>query len=76
MPLTNELAWTEPYHNDTHVLARPYLLFCIEKHLLSIINPSSTWWQRLERLLQDDFPELSHMGLNLRGMGVPERENL
>ncbi len=41
--LATELAWTEPYHADHHALVRPYLLFCIAQHLLSVINPNSAW---------------------------------
>lgn len=74
LPKVNELSWTEPFHGNNHALARPYLLFCIARHLLDVINPNSTWWQRFEILLQEDFPDLSHIDLNLTGMGIPNEE--
>jgi hypothetical protein len=37
---------------------------------MNIINPSSSWGRRLKALLENDFPDLSHLDLNLEGMGV------
>ncbi|MFA6928695.1 MAG: Abi family protein [Lentisphaeria bacterium] len=65
-----EVTWIDPFHgNAPHSLARPFLLLCIAKHLLSIINPCSEWGKRLKLLLLE-FPDLQHLGLNLAGMGV------
>jgi abortive infection bacteriophage resistance protein len=50
--------------------ARPFVLLCICQHLMTVINPSSGWGQRLVSLLQRDFPDLRHVGLTLNGMGV------
>lgn len=69
LPKANELNWVAPFVNNNHAIARPFLLLCIVKHLLDIINPSSTWKVRLKELL-DDFPDLEHLGINLEGMGV------
>ncbi|MCP5015423.1 MAG: Abi family protein [Ketobacter sp.] len=59
-------AWDTP-----HTLARPFLLFCITQHLLCTVNPSSSWWERLKAHLLS-FPDLSHLELNLAGMGAIE----
>ena len=61
-----ESAW-QP--GQEHVLARVFVLLCVIQHLLTTINPSSSWWQRLKHLLQA-FPDLAHVGLDLHGMGV------
>lgn len=59
-----EGAWESP-----HTLARPFLLFCIMQHLLNTVHPNSTWWQRVRGHLLS-FPELSHLNLDLDGMGI------
>lgn len=56
---------------DAHTQARPFVLLCIVQHLLMTINPTSSWWRRLGELL-DSFPDLTVMGLNIKGMGVIE----
>lgn len=63
-----ELAWEA---DQKHTLARVFVLLCITQHLLCKVNPTSTWWQRLKELLAD-FPDLSHVGLNLDSMGIIE----
>jgi len=69
LPKVGEVSWIEAFRDDNHRLARPFLLLCIAKHLLGIINPSSTWGQRLKSLLLE-FPDLQHLNLNLAGLGV------
>jgi abortive infection bacteriophage resistance protein len=71
LPKAGEVPWVDPFQNEAHLLARPFLLLCIAKHLLTIINPSSSWGQRLAALLLE-FPDLQHVGLNLNGMGAVE----
>jgi abortive infection bacteriophage resistance protein len=69
LPKAGEVSWVDPFLGNSHCLARPFLLLCIVKNLLTIINPSSTWGQRLKLSLLE-FPDLQHLGLNLVGMGV------
>ena len=71
LPAINEVSWTEHFIGNDHYQTRAYLLLCISKHLLIIINPSSTWWKRLNKLLSE-FPDLNHLELNLKSMGVIE----
>lgn len=68
-PAQGEVPLFEHAWQDSHVQARPFLLFCIVQHLLMTINPTSTWWQRLSELLIS-FPDLTPTGLNLKGMGI------
>jgi hypothetical protein len=51
---------------------RPFLLLCICQHLMQVINPSSSWGGRLKQHLVGEFPDLSHLGITLQGMGVDE----
>jgi len=64
------LSWVNRFSGDNHALARPFILLCIANHLLGAINPNSSWWARLENLLLNEFPDVEHLNLNLRGMGV------
>lgn len=57
LPTDKSLAWVDHFLDNPHRCARPFLLLCIAKHLLATINPSSSWWQRLKRLL-GNFPRL------------------
>ncbi len=49
LPRNGEVSWTDPFIGNSHCLARPFLLLCISKHLLTTINPSSTWGERLKK---------------------------
>lgn len=71
LPTSAEISWVDYFSDDPHLLARPFLLLFIAKHLLKIINPSSTWSYRLEELLLA-FPDLSHIGLDLGSLGAVE----
>lgn len=70
-PGAGEVPLFEHGWEDAHIQARPFLLLCIVQHLLTTINPSSTWWQRLTALL-NAFPDLTPVGIDLKGMGVIE----
>lgn len=69
LPPVTEIPWVAPFVGSTHARARCYLLLCIARHLLRVVNPRSTWPQRMKRHLQQ-FPQLSHLGLNDAGMGA------
>lgn len=71
LPSSAELAWVTPFEADTHAQARCFLLLKITLHLLRMINPRSSWPDRMKAHLRA-FPGLSHLGLNLAGMGVPD----
>lgn len=71
LPSSAELAWVTPFEADTHAQARCFLLLKIALHLLRMVNPRSNWPDRMKAHLRA-FPDLSHLGLNLAGMGVPD----
>lgn len=71
LPDTSELAWINVFENDQHARSRCFLQLCMIKHLMGLIHPNSEWSERLEKHLKD-FPDLSHLGLNLYGMGASE----
>ena len=69
MPSVGDVLLFDSGWQSTHVTARPFLLLCITQHLLCTINPHSTWWQRVSDHL-GNFPDVSHLDLNLDGMGI------
>ncbi|HCV78581.1 Abi family protein [Pseudomonas oryzihabitans] len=69
LPYLAEAPWVQPFIGNVHALARCYLLLRITRHLLDVVNPRSTWSQRIKAHLLS-FPELSHLGLNIAGMGA------
>lgn len=73
LPNSNELMWTKGFEGDAHAKARPFLLYCIAKHILDRINPTSSWWARLGKLIEEDFPhDIEALNLSIKGMGAIE----
>lgn len=70
LPAATEVPWIALFEADAHARARCYLLLCLARHILRVVNPRSTWPERMKAHLQE-FPDLRHLGLNLGGMGVP-----
>lgn len=64
-----QVAFIEQFRGNTHAQVRPFFLLCITQHLMTTINPSSSWLERLKAHLAE-FPDLDHLSLNLYGMGV------
>lgn len=71
LPSAGEVSWVEPFIGNNHCQTRVFLLLCISKHLLTTINPNTTWWERLNLLLSE-FPDLSHLEIDLKSMGIVE----
>jgi len=70
LPPASELPWVEPFEHSAHARARCFLLLRLTRHLLRVVNPGSSWPQRMRAHLLA-FPNLGHLGLNLAGMGAP-----
>ena len=70
LPSLTAQAWVTPFEANAHARARCFLLLKITRHLLGVINPWSRWPERMKAHLQA-FPDLTHLGLNLAGMGAP-----
>lgn len=69
LPPSAEMPWVAAFEQDVHARARCFLLLKITLHLLSIINPQSSWPERMKAHLLC-FPGLGHLGLNLAGLGA------
>jgi abortive infection bacteriophage resistance protein len=72
LPAVGEVPTLDSFQGDPNasLRARPFVLLCICQHLMTVINPSSSWGRRLKALLWEGFPDLRHVGLTLHGMGV------
>lgn len=71
LPSPAELPWVLAFENNQHARARCFLLLRMTCQLLRVINPRSSWPQRMKAHLQA-FPALDHIGLNLASMGAPQ----
>lgn len=71
LPSAVELPWVVLFEGNTHALARCFLLLKITRHLLSLVNPRSSWPAKMKAHLLA-FPDLNHLGLNVAGMGAPD----
>lgn len=71
LPSIEEIGWVKYFQGSVHGQARCYMLLVMANHLVGVINPSSGWKQRMQRHLTT-FPDLAHLGLNLKGMGAIE----
>lgn len=74
LPALGEIAALNGFIGDSKsaLRTRPFLLLCICQHLMQVINPSSSWGKRLKQHLVGGFPDLTHLGLTLQGMGIDE----
>jgi abortive infection bacteriophage resistance protein len=70
LPPAGQVPSLAVFHDDTQRRARPFMLLCMTQHLMAVINPASSWGKRLKALLEEEFPALSHLHLDLEGMGV------
>lgn len=68
-PAKNELEWFENFRNPEN-RPRPFLGFCILKHFMDFINPNSRWGERFKELVNKQFPDLTHIGINQRSIGA------
>ena len=71
LPAAAVVPWVAQFEGNAHATARCYLLICMLRHLLGVINPTSSWPHRMKAHLQS-FPDLDHLGLNRLGMGAAD----
>lgn len=75
LPSAAELPWVSDFEGDNHAKARCFLLLKICRYLLSVVNPASSWPEKMRAQLLD-FPNLSHLGLDLKSMGSTDNWQL
>lgn len=70
LPPSVELPWVTHFENDDRARARCFLSLSMTAYLVKIINPKSSWPDRMKEHLKS-FPNLSHLNLDLASMGAP-----
>lgn len=70
LPTEQEVAWTLHFHNNPAARARCFMLLKMVQQLMGVINPGSTWSDRMKAHLVA-FPHSPHCGLGAHDMGAP-----
>lgn len=70
LPPAEQVPALAAFEANEHAQTRAFLLLCICHHMIRTINPASTWGRRMKRLLDDEFPRLEHLGLDLWSLGA------
>lgn len=70
LPPSGAVPALDAFVSDSALRTRPFLLLCICQHMMQVVNPSSSWGRRLKKHLLEEFPDVSHLGITLHGMGV------
>ena len=52
--------------------ARPFFYFCLMQMFLRVICPTSTWGQRLAKLIDEDFPVVDCRAIKIGDFGVTD----
>lgn len=71
LPTDKEIPWVSTFLADGHARTRSFLQVMMLSHMVRQLNPNSSWSGRMKFLLLS-FPDLTHVGLNLAGMGAPD----
>lgn len=73
LPPAADVAWVAAFEGngeaERHSRARCFLLLHITRHILSVVNPRSTWGERMKAHLLA-FPDLSAIGVDATAMGT------
>lgn len=69
LPTVAEVPWIAPFASDSHARARCFLLLRIARHLIQVINPSSSWPDRMKEHIHA-FPDLVPVGITVDAMGA------
>ena len=70
LPKLGEIAWCDGFLGKSDLIAKPFLLFAILRHVVCVISPKTSWHTRLADHL-DSFPELqSDQKRTLHDIGV------
>ncbi|MCF6777638.1 Abi family protein [Thiotrichales bacterium 19X7-9] len=71
LPNKKTIEWVEHFADDKSLVkSRVFLKLYMLKHMLDIISPNSSWWDRVKQLLMS-FPEFSYCNLDITRMGIP-----
>lgn len=71
LPAHGVIAWCDEFIGKPDLLAKPFLLLAICRHLVQVINPGTQWPQRLQEHLEDFPVQHSDAKRSVMDMGAP-----
>jgi len=69
---TNELDWSQSFAGKNDLIAKPFLLLAICRHMVKIISPATEWHTRIAKHLEAFPDQHSQRTLSMMDMGIPE----
>lgn len=71
LPERGEIDWCDEFIDKADLIAKPFLLLAITRHLLQALYPESTWPARVDRHLSNFPKQQSERRLAVEDMGAP-----
>lgn len=71
LPDDSSVPWVGLVTDTARFKSRCFCLLRITRHLMDVINPTSSWADRVEKHLENDFPDLHAVGVGIEDMGAP-----
>lgn len=71
LPARGTLAWCDSFIGKPDMLAKPFLLVAICRHMVQLINPATQWQERLRMLLREFPQQYSDLKRSVQDMGAP-----
>jgi abortive infection bacteriophage resistance protein len=71
LPETGVLPWCDAFRDQPQLIARPFLLLSIVRHMIEVICPNTGWHQRLQTHLESFPVPHAERRLSLEDMGAP-----
>lgn len=71
LPNLGELAWCDDFIGKKDLIAKPFLLLAIARHMVKVVCPRTEWPVRVKEHLQKFPPQHSRRTLSVADMGAP-----
>lgn len=71
LPSAGEIAWCDGFIGKADLIAKPFLLLAITRHLVKVVCPHTEWHVRLKEHLKAFPQQHSSRKLSIADMGVP-----
>lgn len=72
LPVMDQIAWCNHFIGKPDLIAKPFLLIAIARHLLLIICPNTRWHLRIQKDLQNFPTIMSDKKCSIREIGAPK----
>lgn len=71
LPQKGSIIWCDAFHDQPQLIARPFLLLSILRHMTKAICPNTHWHRRLQEHLMNFPAQHAECSLSLADMGAP-----